>query len=145
MTASSLRRFGATAIMFLAAIIASATAQDSLCVYDCAGANGGEYPLPPLGYGYDSLEPNVNNETMTFHHDVHFAGYTRKMNAALEELNQMGFDGATSVADMLANIGFSAPVFGRSDVATSCQSSRTISRTRSRTSSCGPGAEQEHF
>ena len=105
MTASSLRRFGATAIMFLAAIIASATAQDSLCVYDCAGANGGEYPLPPLGYGYDSLEPNVNNETMTFHHDVHFAGYTRKMNAALEELNQMGFDGATSVADMLANIG----------------------------------------
>merc|ERR1711943_155934 len=95
MTASSLRRFGATAIMFLAVIIASATAQDSLCVY----------PLPPLGYGYDSLEPNVNNETMTFHHDVHFAGYTRKMNAALEELNQMGFDGATSVADMLANIG----------------------------------------
>lgn len=47
-----------------------------------------EYELPPLGYPYDSLEPHIDNQTMNFHHDVHFAGYTRKMNAALKTLQE---------------------------------------------------------
>eukprot|EP00418_Pyrodinium_bahamense_P018121 CAMPEP_0179124084 /NCGR_PEP_ID=MMETSP0796-20121207/58622_1 /TAXON_ID=73915 /ORGANISM="Pyrodinium bahamense, Strain pbaha01" /LENGTH=100 /DNA_ID=CAMNT_0020822733 /DNA_START=41 /DNA_END=340 /DNA_ORIENTATION=+ len=29
------------------------------------------YELPPLGYAYDALEPSIDKETMTIHHDKH--------------------------------------------------------------------------
>jgi len=42
------------------------------------------YDLPPLPYDYDALEPHIDKQTMTIHHDKHHAGYTRKVNNALE-------------------------------------------------------------
>ena len=69
-----------------------------------------EYSLPPLSYDYDALEPCIDAETMRLHHDIHFAGYTRGLNQALEQLaearesdnysavahwqNQLAFNGA---------------------------------------------------
>merc|ERR1719156_2313 len=52
------------------------------CLYEPCDSQA-PVPLPPLPYPYDSLEPSIDNQTMTFHHDKHFAGYTKKMNTAL--------------------------------------------------------------
>lgn len=40
--------------------------------------------LPELKYDYDALEPYMDAETVKIHHDKHHAGYTSKLNAALE-------------------------------------------------------------
>lgn len=42
------------------------------------------FELPPLPYDYDALEPHVDEATMRVHHDKHHAGYTSKLNAAIE-------------------------------------------------------------
>ena len=42
------------------------------------------FQLPDLGYAYDSLEPHIDARTMEIHHSKHHAGYTSKLNAALE-------------------------------------------------------------
>ncbi|MEX0843218.1 MAG: superoxide dismutase [Gemmatimonadota bacterium] len=45
------------------------------------------YPheLPELGYATDALEPHIDARTMEIHHGKHHAGYTKKLNAALEK------------------------------------------------------------
>jgi len=43
------------------------------------------HQLPPLPYGYDALEPHIDKETMTLHHDKHHAAYVNNLNAALEK------------------------------------------------------------
>jgi Fe-Mn family superoxide dismutase len=42
------------------------------------------FELPDLPYDYDALEPHIDERTMHIHHDKHHAGYTKKLNAALE-------------------------------------------------------------
>ena len=42
------------------------------------------HELPALPYAYDALEPHVDARTMEIHHGKHHAGYTKKLNAALE-------------------------------------------------------------
>jgi len=42
------------------------------------------FDLPDLPYDYDALEPHIDERTMRIHHDKHHAGYTRKLNNALE-------------------------------------------------------------
>lgn len=42
------------------------------------------FKLPDLPYAYDALEPHFDKETMEIHHGKHHAGYTKKLNAALE-------------------------------------------------------------
>ncbi|MGD2045176.1 MAG: superoxide dismutase [Gemmatimonadota bacterium] len=42
------------------------------------------FDLPELGYAFDALEPHIDARTMEIHHDKHHAGYTKKLNAALE-------------------------------------------------------------
>jgi superoxide dismutase, Fe-Mn family len=42
------------------------------------------YELPDLPYPKDALEPNIDARTMEIHHGKHHAGYTNKVNAALE-------------------------------------------------------------
>ena len=42
------------------------------------------FTLPKLPYAYDSLEPYVDSRTMEIHHSKHHAGYTTKLNAAIE-------------------------------------------------------------
>jgi len=63
-----------------------------------------EYEVPPLPYAYDSLEPSIDEQTMKFHHDVHFAGYTRKMNNALKALAEANMMDGMSVESMLNNL-----------------------------------------
>ena len=42
------------------------------------------FELPELGFDYDALEPHIDARTMEIHHSKHHAGYTKKLNAALE-------------------------------------------------------------
>ena len=43
------------------------------------------HELPPLPYGYDALEPFIDKQTMTLHHDMHHGAYVKNLNAALEK------------------------------------------------------------
>ncbi|MDT7829048.1 superoxide dismutase [Pricia sp. S334] len=42
------------------------------------------FDLPKLPYDFDALEPHIDARTMEIHHDKHHAGYTKKLNAAIE-------------------------------------------------------------
>ena len=42
------------------------------------------YEVPALPYPYDALEPHIDEQTMTIHHDKHHQAYVDKANAALE-------------------------------------------------------------
>ncbi|WP_116126012.1 superoxide dismutase [Lewinella sp. IMCC34183] len=58
------------------------------------------FKLPDLPYAFDALEPSIDARTMEIHHDKHHAGYTSKLNSALE-----GSDMADkSIEDILANV-----------------------------------------
>ena len=58
------------------------------------------FQLPELAFPHDALEPHFDARTMEIHHSKHHAGYTKKLNAAIE-----GTDVADkSIEDILANI-----------------------------------------
>ena len=42
------------------------------------------FELPQLGYAHDALEPHIDARTMEIHHTKHHAGYTAKLNAAVD-------------------------------------------------------------
>ena len=43
------------------------------------------FELPALPYAYDALEPYIDAQTMTIHHDKHHAAYVTNLNAAIEK------------------------------------------------------------
>jgi len=43
------------------------------------------FTVPDLTYPYDALEPHIDKETMTLHHDKHHAAYVTNLNAAIEK------------------------------------------------------------
>ena len=42
------------------------------------------FELPQLDYPHNALEPHIDQKTMEIHHGKHHAGYTAKLNAAIE-------------------------------------------------------------
>jgi Fe-Mn family superoxide dismutase len=42
------------------------------------------FELPQLDYSHDALAPHIDKRTMEIHHGKHHAGYTAKLNAAVE-------------------------------------------------------------
>ena len=42
------------------------------------------FQLPDLPYNFDALEPHIDSKTMQIHHGKHHAGYTSKLNSAIE-------------------------------------------------------------
>jgi Fe-Mn family superoxide dismutase len=42
------------------------------------------FEVPPLPYAAEALEPHIDAQTMTIHHDKHHQAYVDKLNAALE-------------------------------------------------------------
>lgn len=61
------------------------------------------FELPKLPYGFDALEPHIDAKTMEIHHDKHHAGYTSKLNAAIEGTDLDG----KSIEDILNNLDMS--------------------------------------
>ncbi len=58
------------------------------------------FQLPKLPYAFDALEPHIDARTMEIHHDKHHAGYTNKLNAAIEGTDLEG----KSIEAILANV-----------------------------------------
>ncbi|PTM05677.1 MAG: superoxide dismutase [Bacteroidetes bacterium] len=58
------------------------------------------FELPNLPYTHDALEPHIDAKTMEIHHGKHHAGYTSKLNAALEGSDLV----SKSIEDILANV-----------------------------------------
>ncbi|MCI4669923.1 MAG: superoxide dismutase [Bacteroidia bacterium] len=58
------------------------------------------FTLPELPYAKDALAPHIGADTMEVHYGKHHAGYTKKLNAAIEgtELENK------SIEDILANV-----------------------------------------
>lgn len=56
--------------------------------------------LPDLPYAYDALEPHIDAETITLHHDKHHATYVANANAALEKHPEIGEDLEALLADI---------------------------------------------
>ena len=48
------------------------------------------YEVPSLPYAYDALEPHIDKETMTLHHDKHHQAYVTNLNAAIEKHPELG-------------------------------------------------------
>lgn len=48
------------------------------------------FELPDLPYAHDALEPYIDETTMKIHHGKHHAGYTSKLNAAIEGTEHEG-------------------------------------------------------
>jgi Fe-Mn family superoxide dismutase len=58
------------------------------------------FEVPPLPYAPDALEPHIDAQTMSLHHDKHHQAYVDKLNAALE-----GTEFAdSSIEDIIANL-----------------------------------------
>ncbi|MGB6154208.1 MAG: superoxide dismutase [Pricia sp.] len=61
------------------------------------------FDLPKLPYAFDALEPHIDARTMEIHHDKHHAGYTKKLNAAIEGTAHDG----KKIEDLLSNLDMS--------------------------------------
>ena len=48
------------------------------------------FELPDLPYAHDALEPHIDEKTMKIHHGKHHAGYSSKLNAAIEGTEHEG-------------------------------------------------------
>ena len=59
-----------------------------------------QFKLPELPYAEDALEPYIDARTMGIHHGKHHAGYTNKLNAAIEGTDLAGM----SIEDILGNL-----------------------------------------
>ena len=57
----------------------------------------GECKLLPLPYAYDALEPWIDKETLTIHHDKHHAGYVKSFNITLRKLSDARASGDYSL------------------------------------------------
>ena len=71
---------------------------------DAPAAPPAEYDLPPLPYDYDALEPHIDAQTMRIHHDLHHAGYTKGLNAALKKLEEVRSTGDFSNIQQLSRL-----------------------------------------
>ena len=58
------------------------------------------FELPPLKYATDALEPHIDARTMEIHHDKHHAGYTSKLNDAIEGTDMEG----KNIENILTNL-----------------------------------------
>lgn len=58
------------------------------------------FSLPALPYAHDALEPHIDARTMEIHHGKHHAGYTNKLNAAIEGTALAD----SSIEDILAGV-----------------------------------------
>ena len=85
------------------AIAADTTAKPALDLYPGAVDATGNYVLPALPYAYDALEPHIDKETMTLHHDKHHAAYVKGLIEAEEGLAKARAEGNFDAINALTN------------------------------------------
>ena len=62
------------------------------------------HELPPLPYAPDALEPHIDAQTMTIHHDKHHAAYVNNLNAALEKAPELANKSALELVRDLSSV-----------------------------------------
>lgn len=62
------------------------------------------FTVPDLPYAYDALEPYIDSETMTIHHDKHHNAYVTKLNAAVKGHDDLASKCADELVTNLSNI-----------------------------------------
>jgi superoxide dismutase, Fe-Mn family len=78
------RQFIKTAAILSAGSLAGVNAaQGSINKILALAPQASGFELPPLGYGYDALEPYIDTQTMQLHHDKHHQAYVTKLNEAI--------------------------------------------------------------
>src|ERR1700685_3989789 len=58
------------------------------------------FPLPPLPYAVDALEPTIDKMTMEIHHGKHHNAYVTNLNKALESAPDLA---GKTLEELLAN------------------------------------------
>jgi Fe-Mn family superoxide dismutase len=66
-----------------AAAVAAGTRPD--LVLPARAEAGPVFKVPPLGYGFDALEPYIDTTTMMIHHDRHHGAYVAALNGLVEK------------------------------------------------------------
>lgn len=59
------------------------------------------FEVSPLAYAYDALEPYIDAQTMTLHHDKHHVAYCTNLNAAIEKAPELA---SWSLEDLMAKL-----------------------------------------
>ena len=72
----------------------------AICVLGLSFQASAQFKQAPLPYAYDALEPYIDAQTMEIHYSKHHAGYTAKLNKALEGVE----NAPTSIYTLMANI-----------------------------------------
>lgn len=66
-----------------------------------------DYKLTELPYGYDGLEPYIDEQTVRLHHDRHHQGYVNGLNATLKRLEEGRAGGDFSaIRTLMRNLAF---------------------------------------
>lgn len=68
------------ALRAIAGLAAAAVTSARFAPHAAAQTPTGPFTLPPLGYAVDALEPHIDAQTMTIHHDRHHAAYVSNAN-----------------------------------------------------------------
>jgi len=61
----------------------------------------GPYKLPPLGYAYEALEPNIDAQTMTIHHQRHHGAYVNALNGLVGKYPELANASVVSAPETL--------------------------------------------
>jgi superoxide dismutase, Fe-Mn family len=64
----------------------------------------GPFALPPLPYAYDALEPYIEAQTVTIHHDKHHATYVANLNKAVADHAELGKKSVDELVRDLASV-----------------------------------------
>ncbi len=80
----------------------AAVASPRLLAFAQTPAPAGPYTLGPLPYLAAALEPHIDEQTMTIHHDRHHQTYVTGLNAALAKAPAVA---SRSLEDLLRNLG----------------------------------------
>ena len=63
------------------------------------------FTVPALPYAYEALEPYIDKETMTIHHDKHHQAYVDNLNKAIAGTEHEN----KSIAELVKNAGSISP------------------------------------
>jgi Fe-Mn family superoxide dismutase len=63
------------------------------------------FTVPALPYAYDALEPHIDKETMTIHHDKHHQAYVDNLNKAVAGTGNEN----KSIEELVKNAGSNSP------------------------------------
>ncbi len=84
---NSLKLLAGTAAFVAASSLPS---PDTAFAQATPAAPAGPFKLPPLGYAYDALEPNIDAMTMNIHYTRHHHAYVTALNQLAETWTELG-------------------------------------------------------